>query len=218
MSREPIKFIYEDADILIINKPIGWVVHPGTKNETETLVDWLKTYTELAQTDQPERPGIVHRLDKDTEGLMIVAKTMPAYSGLIDQFINKKIEKKYYAMVRGNPLNDDKRIDQPIGRSRTNRIKQIVGGDHAKPATTLLHVLRRYQTKTLLELTPITGRTHQLRVHLAHIGHPVMGDILYGPKTKLTSGQLLQAYSLKFAHPISQQIIQVTLPLSSRLT
>jgi len=214
-----IPLLYEDKDIIVVNKPAGMVVHPGVKTENAlTLVEILSQYTPLAGGDDPLRMGIVHRLDKDTSGIMIVTKTQQAYDSLVAQFKAKTIEKRYYAYVRGDVLEDEILIDLPIGRDRSSRLKKRVfpkGGYGTKTATTIVHVLQRYRTKTLVLLKPLTGRMHQLRVHMYHIGFPVIGDPLYGPRLKSAVGQQLQAFFLGFEHPT--KLVRMTFEIPNYL-
>jgi 23S rRNA pseudouridine1911/1915/1917 synthase len=198
--------LYEDKDILVIHKAVGVVVHPGIKNDENTLVQILSSYTTLAPGSDPSRPGIVHRLDKDTAGIMVIAKSQRAYEALVNQFKAKTVIKKYIAMVRGDVSGDDIVIDRAIARDPHNPLKmRTFPAGRGREAVSIVKVLRRYQTKTVVEVQPITGRTHQIRVHLAHIGHSVIGDPLYGPRLKSATGQLLHAYFLSFEHPIKQQ-------------
>ncbi len=213
-------FLYEDNAIIVINKPAGWVVHPGEGNPTNTLVDILKEYTaHLSSYGPGERAGIVHRLDKFTEGLMVIAKTNEAHEMLAAQFKNSDIKKKYYAMVKGNVLKEEMVIERGIARHPHQRVKftslPLTSDSPMRYAKTKINILKRYQTKTLLDVTPYTGRTHQIRVHLAHIEHPIIGDPLYS-KTR-GEGQLLQAYFLSFVHPETRQRMSFQLPLSERL-
>ncbi len=212
-------FLYEDQDLVVLNKPAGLTVHPGEKTKEWTLTELL-THAKLTLFAdlQPTRPGIVHRLDKDTDGLMVLAKTQAAYAALVGQFQEKTIEKIYLAMVNGNVVNDHFRIDRPLIQSfqKGPHMRVAHASEAAKPAQTDVEVLHRYQTKTLLKAYPLTGRTHQIRVHLAAVGHPVIGDVLYG-KPSAVNGQRLQAYALGFTHPQTGQRMRFCLPASTRL-
>ncbi len=215
MDNLPISYVYEDKDLVVIEKAPGLVVHDGVKTGL-TVVDYLKAHTQLATGRSEERPGIVHRLDKDTQGLMVVAKTDAAYDHLVDQFKAKTIEKRYYAWVRGEPTHDFFEIDYPIGRSKSSYLKQQVyqrgnEGD-SKPAQTEVSVVKRCGTKCLVIAKPLTGRMHQIRVHLAYLGHSVMGDPLYGPRAKAGKGQQLQAFYLAFDHPTTGARLAFELP------
>jgi 23S rRNA pseudouridine1911/1915/1917 synthase len=217
-----IEIIYEDNDLAIINKPPGLVVHPNYHQKTNTLVDIIKhKFKTLSQLNGADRAGIVHRLDKFTEGLMIITKNDNTHEKISQMFKDRKITKKYYAVVKGNLANDELEISLPIGRHKTKRKQMSTAAclkSKAKDAITFIKVLKRYQTKTLLEITPKTGRTHQIRVHLAHIGHPVLGDPLYSKKSNKTqSGQLLQAFHLSFLHPVINKQMSFELPITSRL-
>ncbi|MGE4169342.1 MAG: RluA family pseudouridine synthase [Candidatus Margulisiibacteriota bacterium] len=212
-------FLYEDADIVVLNKPAGCLVHAGQGQEnTETLVDYLEQRMPLSTLAGTGRHGIVHRLDQWTEGLMVIAKSDIAYTQLVAQFKAHTVLKRYYAMVLGNPLSDHQTVDQPIKRSNASFTKFVVTSQkdaNAKPSTTHVRVLKRFQTKTLIEAQPVTGRTHQIRVHCAFLGHPVVGDSLYG---KAKEGQQqLQAFTLGFDHPTKGLRLVFQLPLSDRL-
>ncbi len=210
---------YEDQEIMVICKPIGVVVHPGVGHASWTLVDQILAYNpDLKTVGQPDRPGIVHRLDKNTEGLMVIAKTNEAYAHLIQQFQAHTVEKRYYALCHGNIQSESIEVNQPIGRHPQHFNKRWVMPT-GKPAKTEFRVIKRYNTKTLVEARPITGRTHQIRVHLAYIKHPIIGDSLYHPGEKKERGgiQALQAFSLGFKHPKTDKILRFQEPKSERL-
>ena len=211
--------LYEDPHLLVVNKPSGLLTHPVNNPEESALSSQLAAYTALLSTLSGEdRPGIVHRLDKDTEGLLLIAKNNDIHAALKTQFQEKTIQKRYYAISKGNVIDDDLHIALPITRHPHRRHTRMISktAPNRREAATNVHVLKRFGTKTLLDVHPITGRTHQIRVHLAHIGHPIIGDPLYG-KTPKKSGQLLQAYQLQFIHPITQKIMRFRLPISERL-
>jgi 23S rRNA pseudouridine1911/1915/1917 synthase len=210
----PLDIVYEDQDLLAINKPAGMVTHPACGHYTGTLVNALMTYCEdLSGIGGVARPGIIHRLDKDTTGLILVAKHDKSHQGLARQFQQRTIEKRYRALVSGDVSSEAGTINQPLGRNPQNRLKVIVTNNPAfKPRDAVTHyeVIERRQSTTLLEVKPETGRTHQIRVHLAFVGHPIQGDPLYG-KNK-TGGLKLQAYFLRFLHPISKNTIKLEIP------
>ena len=196
----PLNIIYEDDDLLIINKESGMVVHPAPGHYTGTLVNaLLYRYKNLA--GDKFRPGIVHRLDKDTSGLMIVAKTEEMLEKISLMISKKEVERKYLAIVDGLIKHDTGEIDAPIGRDRNNRQKMAVTDVNAKEAITHFKVLERFNNNTLLECILDTGRTHQIRVHLSYIGYPVSNDPLYGKGKCSEFGQMLHSYSIKFRHP-----------------
>ncbi len=206
-----LKIIYEDDDILVIDKPSGLVVHPAAGNRTGTLVNALLNYTEKLSTVHPERPGIVHRLDKDTSGVMVVAKNNKAHYKLAKKFAVHAIKKKYVAIVSGILEFDEGIIDLPIGRHKGDFRRQNVSFVNSKEAVTRYRVLKRLDDKTLVELTPDTGRTHQLRVHLAHLGHPILGDVKYGKED--FPRLALHAKELDFIHPITGKEMHFSSPL-----
>jgi 23S rRNA pseudouridine1911/1915/1917 synthase len=205
--------IFEDKDILVLNKASGIVVHPGVKTHEPTLVAGLLYYCPgIKDVGDENRPGIVHRLDRLTEGLMVIAKTQEALENLKTQFQEKTVEKKYYALVYGDVGWEEIVCEQPLGRHPDRRqLRWVVpGGDYAN---TFFRVLDRRGSSTLVEAIPSTGRTHQIRVHLAFLGCPVVGDREYSDHPK-ASGQILQAYFLSFKHPTSGEAVTFSIPRS----
>ncbi|GFE45453.1 RluA family pseudouridine synthase [Streptococcus canis] len=200
----PLDVIYEDEALAIINKPQGMVVHPSAGHPSGTLVNALMYHIkDLSSINGVVRPGIVHRIDKDTSGLLMVAKTDVAHQALAEELKAKKSLRKYLAIVHGNLPNDRGLIEAPIGRSEKDRKKQAVTAK-GKEAVTRFIVLERFGDYSLVELQLETGRTHQIRVHMAYIGHPVAGDPLYGPRKTLSGhGQFLHAETLGLAHPLT---------------
>ncbi|HCN75493.1 RluA family pseudouridine synthase [Pseudolactococcus plantarum] len=206
----PLDIVYEDEDVAVINKPQGMVVHPSAGHQSGTMVNALMYHmTSLSGINGVIRPGIVHRIDKDTSGLLMVAKNDGAHEFLAAQLKDHSSKRRYLAIVHGNLLNDRGVIEAPIGRNPKDRKRQavIAGG---KPALTRFEVLERFGEFTLIALTLETGRTHQIRVHMAYIGHPVAGDPLYGPKKVLkpNHGQFLHAEVLGFEHPTSHEWLE----------
>lgn len=201
--------LYEDKDIIVVNKKSGMVVHPGNGNYTGTLVNALMGYTdELSDEGGSERCGIVHRIDKDTSGILLIAKTNEAHRILSDDFKNKRIDRKYIALVHGVIDTNAGKIDAPIGRSKVDRKKMCITDENAKRAVTNFKVLERYNNATLLELILETGRTHQIRVHMEYINHPVVNDPVYGRRKTINDyGQMLHAYFLGFHHPITHEYL-----------
>ena len=196
----PLDIVYEDDDLLIINKASGMVVHPAPGHYTGTLVNALLFYLGKEATKNL-RPGIVHRLDKDTSGLMLVAKNDEMLDKLSNMISTKKVERKYLAIVDGLIKHDTGEIDAPIGRDINDRQKMAVTDINAKEAITHFKVLERFKDNTLIECILETGRTHQIRVHLAYIGYPVTNDPAYNRKKSTEFGQMLHSYSIKLKHP-----------------
>lgn len=212
----PIEVIYEDSDIIVVNKPKGMVVHPGNGNVDGTLVNAIMAKCEgsLSGIGGEIRPGIVHRIDKDTSGLLIVAKNDKAHVNLSEQIKEHKVKKTYIALVRGVVKENEATIDMPIGRSKTDRKKMAVCKD-GKNAVTHIRVLKRWEHYTLLQVNIETGRTHQIRVHLSYIGYPIIGDYTYsnGKNEFGVVGQCLHAQKLEFKHPITNKIVELEAPL-----
>lgn len=200
----PINIVYEDDDLLVINKKSGMVVHPGNGNTSGTLVNALMHYTKNLSNKEAFRPGIVHRIDKDTSGLMLVAKNDKAHDILAEGFKNKTIKREYIALVCGVIGEDNGVIDAPIGRDAKDRKKMCVTSENSKKAVTHFKVLKRYEDYTLLRLILDTGRTHQIRVHMKYIGHPVYNDPVYG-KAYNDFGQFLHSASIDFEQPTTHE-------------
>lgn len=204
----PIEIIYEDSDIIVVNKPKGMVVHPANGNPDGTLVNVIMAICKdsLSGIGGEIRPGIVHRIDKDTSGLLIVAKNDNAHVKMSEQIKNHEVKKKYIALVRGVFKENEATIDMPIGRSTSDRKKMAVN-KNGKNAITHIKVLKRFDKYTLLKVNIETGRTHQIRVHLSHIGYPIVGDYTYsnGKNEFDVIGQCLHAQKLEFKHPITQK-------------
>ena len=198
-----LNIVYEDEDVIVINKPSGLVVHPAAGNYNNTLVNGLLYYTKnLSSSNGEDRPGIVHRIDKDTSGLMIVAKNDKAHEFLSKQLKDKSLSRVYLALVSGKINHDTGTIDAPIGRDPKDRKKMCVTDVNSKEAITHFEVLERYKNASLIRCKLETGRTHQIRVHLSYINHPIINDPVYGSKKKITNfGQMLHATELSFIHP-----------------
>ena len=200
----PLDIVYEDNDVMVINKPKGLVVHPGAGNEEHTLANALKFHSDNLSTLNGEfRPGIVHRIDKDTAGLLIVAKNDTAHAFLSNQLSDHTLGRKYYALVLGVIPENEGKIIAPIGRDQKFRQKMAVDLLRGKEAETDFKVIERLKDTTLVECSLKTGRTHQIRVHMAYINHPVIGDPVYGKGNRkaYNDGQLLFAHELHFIHP-----------------
>jgi 23S rRNA pseudouridine1911/1915/1917 synthase len=211
-----LRVAYADEHLLIVDKPAGLVVHPGAGHATGTLAHGLAAL-EAAGGDDPERPGIVHRLDRDTSGLLVVARSEEAHRKLQSLVRRRELEREYLALVRGRPSSRQGRIDAPIGRDRSEPTRQSLDTDLPREAITHFEVEELLARHALLRVRLETGRTHQIRVHLAAIGLPVAGDRIYGvPETGLTR-QFLHAARLAFAHPITGERVQAESPLPDEL-
>lgn len=210
----PLDIYYEDSDVIVINKPSGMVVHPAVGNTKDTLVNALMYHCkDLSGINGVIRAGIVHRIDKDTSGLLVACKNDFAHQSLSEQFFNKTVKRKYYAICYGEINHNLGKIDAPIGRDLQNRQMMSVA-DNGKKAVTHFKVLERFKGFTLLELVLETGRTHQIRVHMKYIGHPLLGDPIYGPKNVVgENGQYLHAKTLGFTHPRTNEFLEFESPL-----
>ena len=212
----PLDVVYEDSDVIVVNKPSGMVVHPANGHYKDTLVNALMYHcTDLSSINGEVRPGIVHRIDKDTSGLLVACKNDLAHNSIAAQLKAKTSTRKYVAIVYGNFEHNYGRVDAPIARDPLNRLKMAVvkGG---KESITTFKVLERFGDYTLLELKLETGRTHQIRVHMAYIGHPVLGDPLYGPKKVIgKNGQYLHAKTIGFVHPSTNEYMEFDSELPS---
>ena len=208
-----LNIVYEDEYLMVINKPSGLVVHPGNGNYNNTLVNGLMYYTKnLSNIGGEFRPGIVHRIDKDTSGLLLIAKTNGVHEILADDFKNKRIKREYIALLDGVFRQGSATIDAPIGRDKQNREKMAVVED-GKHAVTHMKVLKRYTEYTLVSCILETGRTHQIRVHMAYIGYPIHNDPVYAKKEATSFGQFLHSYKMNFVHPITKKEMEFTCPL-----
>ncbi|MBP6985692.1 MAG: RluA family pseudouridine synthase [Alphaproteobacteria bacterium] len=228
----PLDIVYEDDDLLVINKQAGLVVHPAPGNWQGTMVNALLYHCgeSLSGIGGVKRPGIVHRLDKETSGLMVVAKTDRAHQGLTAQFADRSLSRRYLALVWGLPKTSAALLETKMGRSKTNRKKMAVQREHGKDAITHYQVQEVYGlTAALMECQLETGRTHQIRVHMSHIGHPVIGDIIYGKRPRHISQafenevlrifpqdrHLLHAFHIEFIHPVTKELMEFEVDLPS---
>ena len=209
-EKMPLDIVYEDDDVIVVNKKSGVVVHPSIGNTSGTLVNGLMYYGKnLSKVNGEFRPGIVHRIDKDTSGLLLVAKNDRAHAVLAEQLKNKTVNRKYVALVSGVINHDTGTIDAPIGRDKNDRKKMAVTSENSKDAVTHFRVLERYKNATLIECKLETGRTHQIRVHMKYIGHPVINDPVYGHKKNINNfGQLLHAKTIGFIHPTTGEYME----------
>lgn len=218
----PLEIVYEDDDVLVVNKPKGMVVHPAVGNYTGTLVNAVMYHCgeRLSSINGVIRPGIVHRIDKDTSGLLMIAKNDMAHESLSAQLAAHSITRRYTALVYDNLVQDEGTVDEPIGRDPANRLRQAVTTQNSKRAVTHWRVLERFGRYTLIEARLETGRTHQIRVHMAYIKHPLVGDPVYGPKKQSLAqdGQMLHAGVLGFVHPRTGDYMEFTAPLPAYFT
>lgn len=213
----PVEIIFEDNDIIIVNKPSGLVVHPPQKNYHKTLVNALIYLGKELFENNNLRPGVVHRLDKETSGVMVLTKNKASYQSLVEQFKARQVRKEYLACVWGQLKKDELNIDLPLSRDSKNRLKMKVSFTKAKPAFTKAKVIRRLSGAAYLKLEPLTGRMHQLRVHLKFLGYPIAGDKKYGVKDNC-SELLLHAKTLSFTHPQTRKILTFDTPVPERFT
>ncbi len=218
----PLDIVYEDDQLLVIHKKQGMVVHPGAGNYTGTLVNALMYCCKgkLSGINGVLRPGIVHRIDKDTSGLLVVAKTDTAHAALSAQLQDRSLSREYVAIVNGNIKEDSMQINLPIGRNPSDRKKMCVTTHNAREAITNMQVLERYGKYTLVACKLQTGRTHQIRVHLSHLGHSIVGDPVYGVKKEAfkLNGQLLHARHISFVHPTTGERMGFDAPLPAYFT
>ena len=209
----PLDIVYDDEELAVINKSAGMVVHPAVGNWSGTLVNALLFKKRPEPNQDKLRPGIVHRLDKDTSGVMVVAWTAKAHAYLSNQFKARTVKKIYYALSTGSFKNKEGTINLPIGRSTRDRKKMMVNAPAGREAITVYKVIKDYKDAALVEVTLKTGRTHQIRVHLAHIHHPVMGDAVYGKKDERMPRQALHCGLLGFKHPVTGKFMEFTAEL-----
>ena len=213
----PLDVVYEDEDVIVVNKPVGLVVHPAPGHPDGTLVNALLHHCgdSLSGVGGEKRPGIVHRIDRDTSGLIIAAKNDAAHLGLSEQLSDHSLARTYECLALGNFREDSGTIDAPIGRHHTDRKKMCVTAHNSRHAVTHWEVIARYNGVTHLRCHLETGRTHQIRVHLSHIGHPILGDTVYGGKKPVPglTGQCLHAVGLRFRHPRTGEQVVLSCPL-----
>ena len=215
----PLDIYYEDDDLIVVNKPSGMVVHPAPGNYTGTLVNALIYHTNnLSKVNTNIRPGIVHRIDADTSGLLLVAKNDKSHDILAEAIQKKEVVREYIALVEGIIMEDTATIDAPIGRDKKDRKKMTVTSENSKDAVTHIRVLERYKDSTLIRCKLETGRTHQIRVHLNYIGHPIVNDPVYGKKKLIDEkfGQMLHAEKIGFVHPTTKEYMEFTAPVPDR--
>lgn len=218
----PLSIVYEDEDLLVVDKPRGMVVHPAPGNYTGTLVNAILHHCgdRLSSINGVVRPGIVHRIDKDTSGLLVVAKNDRTHKSLAGQLAAHTITRRYQAIVYGSPKEEAGTVDAPIGRDPKNRLRMAVTPQNSKPAVTHYRILEHLRGFTHIEARLETGRTHQIRVHMAYLGHPLLGDPVYGPKKPRVraEGQMLHAMALGFRHPATGDFVEFESPLPPDFT
>lgn len=207
-----IPILYEDDDIIVVNKPAGLTVHPPNKEHQQSLVNALITMGKVLAKVVSLRPGIVHRLDKETSGVLIVAKNPNSYYNLIEQFKARKVKKQYRAIVWGRIEKDELVVDMPIKRDEKNRLRMKIGFAEGKNAYTQISVLKRFKDNSLLALRPTTGRMHQLRLHLKFLGYPIVGDDKYG-KNDGFKQLFLHAYKIEFTQPVTNKPLEFIAPI-----
>ena len=208
-----VDILFEDEDVIVVDKPAGLTVHPSPTQQSHTLINAILPHLARATGDF-ERPGIVHRLDKDTSGVMVIARNPVAHEKLADQFKRHSVRKVYIALVKGRLTPEQGIIEAPVGRDTGDRKKMAITGEsRGKKALTRYRVVRYIDSFSLLEVMPQTGRTHQIRVHLAAIGFPVVGDAMYGVKSPVLSRQFLHAHKLGFQHPTTGEYVEFVSPL-----
>lgn len=216
----PLDIVYEDDYLLVVNKPSGMVVHPANGNYSHTMVNALMHHcnNNLSTVNGEVRPGIVHRIDKDTSGLLLVAKNDMVHNDLAKQISEKTVKRKYICLVHGLILEDSATIDAPIGRDKNDRKKMCVTADNSKDAVTHIRVLERYKDTTLIECILETGRTHQIRVHMIYINHPVVNDPVYGYNKLVDAsfGQMLHAKEIGFFHPVTKEFMSFSREVPER--
>ena len=216
----PLEILYADQDVIVLDKPSGMVVHPGAGNREGTLANaLLAAYPEMAGVGPEERPGIVHRLDKGTSGVMVAARSSRAYASLVGQFRRHDVRKTYVGLVYGRVAEAEGHIDWPIGRHATKRKRISIHSKAPRDAETFFRVIETLPEATLLEIRPVTGRTHQIRVHLAAAGHPIVGDGVYGRKkvSKRYPRLFLHARTISFLHPVTGERLEFAAPLPVEL-
>lgn len=217
-TKMDLDIVYEDDYLLVVNKPSGLVVHPAPGHYSDTLVNGLMYYLkQLSDVNGETRPGIVHRIDKDTSGLLMIAKNNKIHLALAKELKAKKTQREYIALVDGVIKNKRGKINAPVGRSKNNRLKMDVSAS-GKAAVTHFEVLETFADKTLIKCILETGRTHQIRVHLAYIKHPVVGDYIYGTAKTNEFGQYLHAKTLGFTHPVTHEFLQFDSELPKQFT
>jgi 23S rRNA pseudouridine1911/1915/1917 synthase len=214
----PLAIVYEDEHLIVVDKPAGMPVHPGPGHSSHTLVNALLAHCpDLPGIGGVQRPGIVHRLDKDTSGLIVAAKDEKTHNGLTRQLAERRMHKTYLALVEGHLQPAEAMIDAPIGRDPGQRQRMSIRHSDGRPAQTRYKVREHVPGYTFLEASPITGRTHQIRVHFASLGHPIVGDAVYGKPSKLVARQFLHAWRLTLRHPITDEDLSFEAPLAPAL-